>query len=278
VRPGTAIAWSPAALAAGACTLVRPDGSERTIAWATAPGRPGWCKIDWLAADPLGGAIGAVSNVLDPTWEAPDGTIVALDGFLEPWFQEVYLDPGTLPLFRRIVAQLGADAVDAYVDELEAEVRRYLVEPANHGKVARRAYNIFRLTGRHAEAAYVRELFDEPATALYGVAASLAALDDAAALGAAFDAERLLAQLDLLLAASIDALAGREEAEMTRRLLRLRGALAGEAADADRAAEVAAARTLALRAVDAWFRRALRAVPEIAGWLDAIAARPQAEG
>ncbi|MFO1539498.1 MAG: hypothetical protein ACKOTZ_03485 [Chloroflexota bacterium] len=166
VRPGTAIAWSPAALAAGACVLIRPDGSPMPIDWATAPGRPGWCKLDWLVADPLEGAMGKVSNVLDATWEAPDGTIVALDGFLEPWFQEVYLDPATLPLFRHIVAQLGADAVDAYVAELEGEVRRYLAEPANHGKVARRAYNVFRLTGRHAEAAYVRELFDEPTTAL----------------------------------------------------------------------------------------------------------------
>ncbi|MFO1539499.1 MAG: hypothetical protein ACKOTZ_03490 [Chloroflexota bacterium] len=61
---------------------------------------------------------------------------------------------------------------------------------------------------------------------------------------------------------------------MSARLRRLRVILAGEAAIADRAAEVAAARALALRAVDAWFRDALRAVPEIAAWLDAVADAP----
>ena len=40
-------------------------------------------------------------------------------------------------------------------------------DPANYGKVAKRLYNIFRLTGRWQEAAFVRELFDEPAALLY---------------------------------------------------------------------------------------------------------------
>jgi hypothetical protein len=35
--------------------------------------------------------------------------------------------------------------------------------------VAKRLYNIFRLTGRYPEAAFLRELFDEPATMLYQV-------------------------------------------------------------------------------------------------------------
>ena len=43
----------------------------------------------------------------------------------------------------------------------------------NYGKAARRMYNVFRLTGRYREAAYLRELFDEPVTALYQVAALL---------------------------------------------------------------------------------------------------------
>ena len=40
-------------------------------------------------------------------------------------------------------------------------------------------YNIFRLTGRYAEAAYLRELFDEPTTVLYQVAALIRTLDEA---------------------------------------------------------------------------------------------------
>ena len=50
----------------------------------------------------------------------------------------------------------------------------------NYGKAARRMYNVFRLTGRYTEAAYLRELFDEPVTALYQVAALIRTLDDAA--------------------------------------------------------------------------------------------------
>jgi hypothetical protein len=133
--------------------------------------------------DPGGpGAHGLVnaSNVLDPTWEAPDGRIVPLDGFLDPYFQEVYLDTGSLPVFSRLVKEMGADAVAEYVERLTGEVYRYTVEQPNYGKAARRLYNIFRITGRYEEAAYVRELFDEPVTALYQVAGLLRALDEAA--------------------------------------------------------------------------------------------------
>ncbi len=273
VRRGEAIAWRPDALAAGRLLLRRADGSERTIAWAEAPGRPGWCKLDWIVADPAAGTLGKVSNVLDPTWEEADGTIVPLDGFLEPWFQEVYLEPGSRPLVTRVVGELGTDALAAYVRELEAEVRRYTVVSPNHGKAARRAYNIFRITGRYAEAAWLRELFDEPVAALYQVAALIDTIDEASAADAVAT-EVLVAQLDRLIAASIAALEGPEEAEAVARLGRLRAAVAARAGAAERRAEVAAARSLALAAVDDWFRRAMRAMPSIAAWLDELAARP----
>ena len=47
--------------------------------------------------------------MLDPTWEAPDGSIVPLDGFLEPYFQEVYLEADSIPLFSRLVKELSAE-------------------------------------------------------------------------------------------------------------------------------------------------------------------------
>ena len=167
VRPGTPISWAPDEVVAGSLRLERPDGSVRAIGWDDAPGRPGWCKLDWIVADRASRTLGNASNVIDPTWEGPDGAIVPLDGFLEPYFQEVYLDAGSIPLFERIVGELGEDAIERYVEELEAEVTRYITTDPNHGKAARRAYNIFRLTGRYAEAAWLRELFDEPVTALY---------------------------------------------------------------------------------------------------------------
>jgi hypothetical protein len=267
--------WLPADIQAGSLDLVRPDGTLRRIAWEEAPGRPGWSKLDWVVADLTRGTLANASNVLDPTWEAPDGTIVPLDGFLEPYFQEVYLETESIPLFSRLVKQLGADAVDAYVDQLEREVWKYTVLQPNHGKAARRMYNVFRLSGRYHEAAYLRELFDEPVTALYQVAALLMTIDDAAGSADAFDQELLLAQVDQLIVASIDALEGRAEAEMVTRLNRLRAAIVEQGDPEARGVEVDAARAAAMTAVDDYFRRALRLVPTIAAYLDELAARPR---
>lgn len=91
-RHGTPIRWAPAAVEAGSMPFERPDGTAGALAWEQAAGDPGWCKLDWLVADPDGHGLVNVSSVLDPTWEAPDGTIVALDGFLDPYFQEVSRD------------------------------------------------------------------------------------------------------------------------------------------------------------------------------------------
>ncbi len=273
VHPRSGISWSPEEVAAGVQELARPDGSVRIIAWEDAPGRPGWAKLDWVIADAARGVLANASNVLDPTWEAPDGTIVPLDGFLEPYFQEVYLETDSIPLFSRLVKELGADAVDDYVDQLEHEVWKYTVREHNHGKAARRLYNVFRLTGRYHEAAYLRELFDEPVTALYQVAALLMTVDDAAGSGDVFDQELLLAQVDRLIVASVDALEGRDEAEMVARLNRLRAAIV-EREDAEaRGAEVDAARLAAMTAVDDYFQRALELVPTIKAYLDELAAR-----
>ena len=144
---------------------------------------PGWCKLDWVIADATRGKLANASNMLDVTWEAPDGTITPLDGFLDPYFQEVYLEADSIPLFQRLVKELSADSVDDYVDQLEHEVYKYATKDPNYGKAARRMYNVFRMNGMYPEAAYLRELFDEPTTALYQVAALIRTLDDAAVVG-----------------------------------------------------------------------------------------------
>ena len=100
--------------------------------------------------------------------------------------------------------------MDDYVDQLEHEVVKYRTKDPNYGKVARRLYNIFRLTGRYAEAAYLRELFDEPTTVLYQVAALVRTLDEADRPGADFDTETLIAQADTLIMSAIAALDGPE--------------------------------------------------------------------
>jgi hypothetical protein len=271
VRAGSPIAWTADEVAVGHVVIVR-DGRPEVITWEQATADPGWCKLDWIVADPPRRALANASNVLDVTWEAPDGTIVALDGFIDPYFQEVYLEADSLPLFKRLIDELSADAVDEYVDQLEHEVVKYTTKDPNYGKVARRLYNIFRLTGRYAEAAYLRELFDEPTTVLYQVAAQIRTLDEADRPGAEFDYEMLVKQTDALIMSAIAALDGREEAEMVRHLLGVRSNLLGRRGSADRSAEVDEVTLDALRAVNDYFERRLTAVPSIRAYLDDLVA------
>jgi len=276
VKSGSWISWDPAEVVAGFQELVRADGSVRRIEWANAPGRPGWAKLDWLVGDRARGILANASNVIDPTWEAPDGTIVPLDGFLDPYFQEVYLEAESIPLFTRLVADIGADAVDDYVEQLEHEVWKYTVVTPNHGKAARRMYNVFRLSGRYPEAAYLRELFDEPVTALYQLAALLQTVADAASTGTeVFDRPMLVAQVDQLIMSAVAALDGPDEALMVSRLQGFRRAVAGQdPAVGSGGEDMSVARTAALTEVDDYFRRVLRAVPSIAAYMDELAARP----
>jgi hypothetical protein len=271
-RAGSPISWTADEVAAGRIAVVR-DGQAEAVTWDQAAAEPGWCKLDWIVADPVRRALANASNMLDVTWEAPDGTIVALDGFVDPYFQEVYLEAESLPLFTRLVSQLSADAVDDYVDQLEHEVIKYTTKDPNYGKAARRMYNIFRLTGRYAEAAYLRELFDEPTTVLYQVAAQIRTLDEADRPGASFDYDVLVRQTDDLIMSAIAALDGRSEAEMVRHLLEVRSNLRGRRGSAGRSAEVDMVKDGALRAVNDYFERRLTAVPEIRAYLDELAAR-----
>lgn len=278
LRKGSSVAWTPAQVEAGGIAYRTVDGAEAVLWWYDAALDPGWCKLDWVIEDPADRTLSNVSNMLDVTWEAPDGTITPLDGFLDSYFQEVYLETESIPLFSRLVKQLGADAVADYVETLNREIRGYTVDHPNWGKAARRLYNVFRLTGRYAEAAFIRELFDEPVTALYQVAALLRTLDEAAGGGDDFDTEAIVAEFDGLIMSAIGALEGRAEEEMVRRLLRLRDAFsrdATEAADADdpaRADDLSSVRTDAMHAVDDYFKRMLEGVPSIKAYLDELAA------
>jgi hypothetical protein len=274
VSAGGPISWTLDEVRAGQIEVVRDDGSVRVVTWAEAAAEPGWCKLDWVIADRTRGRLANASNMLDVTWEAPDGSISPLDGFLDPYYQEVYLEAESIPLFSKLVKQLSADAVDEYVEQLEHEVWKYTVKEPNFGKAARRMYNVFRMQGRYTEAAYLRELFDEPVTALYQVAALIRTLDDAASSGEAFATETMVAEVDRLIMSAIQALDGPQESEMVGHLLRLRDSLrAREARDA-RAAELTGVQGAALDAVNAYFERMLRAVPEIDAYLGELAARP----
>lgn len=273
VGAGSPMSWTMEEVKAGQMEVVLADGSVSVLTWEDASHEPGWCKLDWVIADKTRGQLANASNVLDPTWEAPDGTIVPLDGFLDPYYQEVYLDADSIPLFSKLVKELSADSVDDYVETLEHEVWKYTVKEPNYGKAARRMYNIFRMNGKYHEAAYIRELFDEPVTALYQVSALIRTLDDAASSGDTFDTDTMVAQVDGLIMSAIQALDGPEEAKMVGHLLSLRNSLQARESHAERSDEMAGIQDAALSAVNDYFERALRSVPEIDAYLQDIAVR-----
>ena len=276
IKAGSPISWTSDDVRAGQFNVLR-DGQPVTLTWdGDAAAEPGWCKLDWIVADPVRHRLANASNMLDVTWEAPDGTITPLDGFIDPYFQEVYLEAESLPLFSRLVSNLSADAVDDYVQQLEGEVIKYtspeLHEPS-YGKAARRMYNIFRLTGNYGEAAYLRELFDEPATVLYQVAALIRTIDEADRPGAEFESETLVSQADALIMSAISALEGQSESEMVAHLLKVRDTLSKAEGSTNRAADVEGVKTGAMAAVNDYFERRLNDVPGIREYLIDLHAR-----
>jgi hypothetical protein len=177
---GSPISWGLAELDARSITVERPDGTAEVLELVGGAAEPGFVKIDWILADEAQERVVPVSKVIDATWGAPDGRIVALDGVLDSFYQEVYLDPETKPHVERLIEQVAPDGLEDYIDQLNREVRKY-TEPGheNYGKVAKRLYNIFRVTKRHELAARLRTLFDDPPARLYQVTATLHVLTTA---------------------------------------------------------------------------------------------------
>ena len=268
VSSGSPISWQPDEMQAGQFDAFDTDGSSVTIRWNDVSLDPGWCKLDWVVADPTRGQVTNASNMLDVTWEAPDGTITPLDGYLDPYFQEVYLDAESVPIFSKLARHVSADALDDYVEALEGQIQKYVTKEINYGKAARRMYNIFRLTGRYEEAAYIRELFDEPATVLYQVWSLIRTLDDATRINTGIDMEHLLAQADQLIVNVVRALEGEKEAEVVRYLLRLRDSLAQQQSGEKLNPAAEAARAEVINIVNNFFYERLTALPDIKAHID----------
>lgn len=260
---GAPIAWSPAEVSAGRVAVTEPDGTPASVTWDEVSGDPGWCKFDWVVSDPARGTLVNASNMLDVTWESPDGSIVPLDGFLDPYYQEVYLEAASVPIFAKVVQHVSADALDDYVDALEHEVTKYLTVDVNYGKAAKRMYNVFRLTGRYPEAAYVRELFDEPASLLYQVWALMRTMEECRLPGSGIPMSDVLDQADSLIVAVVDALEGGAEAVAVRALVRLRRGLEEQEAGHELTARVEQARAEVMALVNEFFRERLVQMPEI---------------
>lgn len=271
LKAGTPISWHPEEIQAGRIEITRPDGQAATIGWDEVAGDPGWCKLDWVVADRQRGQLANASNMLDVTWEAPDATITPLDGYLDPYFQEVYLEAESIPIFSKLAQHVSADALDHYIEQLEKEVRKYIsYQPANFGKAAKRMYNIFRLTGRHNDAAFLRELFDEPAALLYQVWSLIRTIDDCCKPGSTITTEQMQSQADHLVLSVVHALDGPEEIEIVRQLLRLRDTLNDQESGRDLNPQAEAARDQVINLVNNFFHEKLVAMPTIKEYMESL--------
>jgi len=266
-KAGSPISWQPGEIKEGKKIGFSPDGKAIELLWEDVAQEPGWCKLDWVVADPIQGTLANASNMLDVTWEAPDGTIIPLDGYLDPYFQEIYLEAESVPIFSKLSQHVSADALDHYVEQLEGEVRKYVTKHINYGKAAKRMYNIFRLTGRYEEAVFLRELFDEPASMLYQVWSLIRTVDDAIKAKSAFKEEQLIQQAENLMMEVIRVMEDEREAEIVTRILRFRDAIQRQDNYEQMSAEAEAARSEVINIVNNFFFDRLTAIPEIKSYM-----------
>ncbi len=268
IQKGSPISWSAPEIQAGKIEGFHPDGTQAVILWEDAAPDPGWCKLDWVIADPIRGNLANASNMLDVTWEAPDGSITPLDNYLDAYFQEVYLEAESIPIFSKLIKHASPDALDDYVTQLEKEVNKYLTKDINYGKAAKRMYNVFRLTGRYEEAAFLRELFDEPTTMLYQVWSLIRTIDDSFAPGSEIALDYVLSHADQLILSVIEALEGDQETEIVHHLLRLRDSLTRQESTEHLSAESEAAREQVINIVNNFFYEKLNSIPTIKSYMD----------
>lgn len=231
---GDPITWTPQDVANGYIRVADVNGNELEVRWDEAEVGKGWTYLGWIVADRERGRIALASNMLDVTWEAPDGTITALDGSVDPFFQEIYLEPGELPIFTKLAHEVTPEAFEAYKKMMREQVAHYTHEEPNYGKASKRLYNLFRLTDQLEGAAYVRELFDEPSAQLYQVpglleAAEIALRDPRAEI----DRGTVLKQIELVARQVKDATEGKDEARILAELERLRNDVLSEPPGAD---------------------------------------------
>ncbi len=268
-KKGGSIVWKLADVERGHIEVTLPDGTPATLTIEEMAQDPGWSKMDWIVGDPDNKRLANASNMFDVTWEAPDGSITPLDGHLDEYFQEVYLDAASIPIFSKLAKHVSEDALDDYCDALEKEVHHYLGDP-NYGKAARRMYNLFRMNGRYAEAAYIRELFDEPASMLYQVWSLIRTMEEATDPASPMDVQTALDQADQLVIGVVGALDGGEESEVVKALLALRDSMAHDATGEGWTADVEGARARVINLVNSFFHERLMGLESIATYINEV--------
>ena len=147
--------------------------------------------------------------------------MVALDGVLDSFYQEVYLDPESQVDVERLVQHVSPDGLENYLDQIAGEIAKYSGEGhQNYGKVAKRLYNIARILRRDADASYLRQLFDDPPARLYQVGGTMHALSEAIRADR-LDRDTIVAQLAALEGTIADCYVGADRDEIIALVRRL---------------------------------------------------------
>ncbi len=265
---GDSILWTPDQVLYGEIEVTGADGRPRLLQWADLAGGLGWSYLGWIVADPAAGRISLASNMLDVTWQSPDGSITPLDGAVDAWFQEIYLEPESIPVFTKITAHVDPNALQAYAGMMRGQVHHYTHTEPSYCKATKRMYNLFRLTDQLEAAAYLRELFDEPGAGLYQADGLLEAARLAVAAGFGIDRAIIARQIDRVLESVADALDGPDEAELILALGQLRDQLlAGRSADGDWETELHRVQARCRTLVNEYFRVRLFGLPQIADFV-----------
>jgi hypothetical protein len=221
VGQGSPISWGLEDIDVRVVRVVDATGETHRLRMHEVALDPGFVKLDWVYADRAKDRVVPVSKVIDATWEAPDGTIVALDGVLDSFYQEVYLDPESQVDVERLVQHVSPDGLENYLEQIAGEIAKYSSEGhENYGKVAKRLYNITRILRRDADAAYLRQLFDDPPARLYQVGGTMHALSEAIRADR-LDRETIVAQLVALEGTIADCYAGADRDEIVALVRRL---------------------------------------------------------
>jgi len=274
ITSGSPISWSADEVEAGQMRVTRASGEPWEVAWEYGCLDPGWCKMDWVISEPERGRVVNASNMLDVTWEDPDGSITPLDGFIDPYFQEVYLEAESVPLFSKLAEHISPQALDEYVRQITGEIYKYTHKHINYGKTAKRLYNVFRLTGRYRAAALIRELFDEPAALLYQVWSLLDTIDDAGKPDSTIDRETLVQQTDELIQNVVEVCEGPMETEIVMSLIRLRDNITGRVDLGEGwSTLITDSRAKVEDLVNQFFKAKLLGIPEVQEFLDSLEER-----
>jgi hypothetical protein len=269
---GDTILWTPDEVLYGEIEIIGADGQPRRLGWGDVAGGLGWSYLGWIVSEPSAGRIALASNMLDVTWEAPDGTITPLDGAVDAWFQEIYLEPEAIPVFTKITAHVDPNALQAYSDAMRSQVQHYTHSEPSYAKATKRLYNLFRLTDELESAAYLRELFDEPGAGLYQADGLLEAARLAATAGFGIDRATIAKQIDRVLQNVEAALDGPAEAELASALIQLRDQLQdGRPVDAGWETELHNVQARCRTLVNEYFRVRLFGLPQIAEFVAHLA-------